>query len=105
MGRSLAPSPTAIVWAKTDPVAPAKVLKDFGKDRENFSVKGGVVDGSVVSASDVKQLADLPSKEQLLSKLLALINAPATQLLRTINAPAQQFVSLLNAWKDKLGEK
>ena len=97
--------PTAIIWAKNDPVAPAKVLKDFGKDRENFSIKGGVVDGSVVSASDVQQLADLPSKEQLLSQLLRTINAPAVQLLRTINAPAQQLASLLNAWKDKLGEK
>ncbi|MCC6931999.1 MAG: 50S ribosomal protein L10 [Deltaproteobacteria bacterium] len=97
--------PTAVIWAKKDIVTPAKVLKEFGKDRDYFKIKGGFVDGQVVDGSAVAALAELPSKEQLLSTLLALINAPATRLLQTINAPAQQLVSLLDAWRAKIEGK
>jgi large subunit ribosomal protein L10 len=93
---------TAVVWSANDPVQPAKLLTEFAKDSETFKLKGGVVDGSVVQVKDVEALAKLPSREELLSKLLALINAPATQLLRTINAPGQQLVTLLSRYKDKL---
>lgn len=94
--------PTAIVWADTDPVAPAKVISDFAKESNHFSIKGGLVDGDVVSESGVSQLAALPSREELYAKLLSLINAPATRLLQTINAPATDLVRLLGAWRDKL---
>ena len=97
--------PTAVIWAKGDPVSSAKVVSDFAKDVEAFKLKGGVVDGSVVSAKDIDALAKLPSREELLSKLLALINAPATQLLRTINAPAQQLVGTLGAWQRELEKR
>jgi len=97
--------PVAVIWAKTDPVGPAKILAEFTKTVETFQVKGGVVDGQVVNAKAVAELAKLPSKEELLSKLLALINAPATKLLQTINAPASQLVGVLGAWQRKLEEK
>lgn len=97
--------PTAVVWAKEDPVSPAKVLKDFSKEHEKtFEIKAGVVEGAVIDAASVTQLAELPSREVLLSQLLSLINAPATKLLQTINAPAQNMANLLSAWKDKLEE-
>ena len=97
--------PTAVIWAKGDPVSSAKLISDFAKEAETFKVKGGVVHGSTVSAKDIDALAKLPSREELLGNLLALINAPATQLLRTINAPAQQLVGTLGAWQRELEKR
>jgi large subunit ribosomal protein L10 len=97
--------PTAVVWTGTDPVAPAKVIAKFAKDQKKFEIKSGIVEGKVVDAVAVTQLAELPSREELLSNLLALINAPAVQLLRTINAPAAQVVRLLGAWQRELEKK
>ena len=97
--------PTAVIWAEEDPVTPAKALSEFAKEHENFKLKGAVVDGSLVDGSGIEALAKMPSKEQLLSKLLALMNAPATQLLRTIQAPSAQFARLLGAWKTELESK
>lgn len=96
--------PTAVVWSKSDPVAPAKIIADFTKEVESFKVKGGLVDGKVVTAADVGELAKLPSREELLSKLLALINAPASRLLQTINAPGSRLVQTLEAWRQKQEE-
>ena len=97
--------PTAVVWADKDIVSPAKCLKAFAVDRESFKVKGGFVDGAVVDAKAVAMLADMPSREELFAKLLALINAPATRLLQTINAPAGNLACLLKAWENKLAEQ
>ncbi len=94
--------PTAVIWSGTDPVAPAKVISDFAKGNEKLKIKAGVVDGSFLSATDVEALASMPSREQMLGKLLGLINAPATRLLQTINEPATQLVRLVAAWRDKL---
>lgn len=92
--------PTAVVWSEDDPVSPAKVLSDFAKGQESFTVKAGFVDGAVVGEDQVKALASMPSKEELYAKLLSLINAPATRLLQTVNAPAAQVVRLLAAVRD-----
>ena len=98
--------PTAVIWAEEDPVSPAKVLKEFGKQHEQtFQVKAGMVDGAVISVAEIERLAELPSKEVLLAQLLGLINAPARKLLQTINAPAQSLQNVLSAWKDKLEEQ
>ena len=97
--------PTAVVWASKDPVQPAKILAEFAKEKETFELKGGVMDGAHLSPAQVTELATLPSKEQVLSKLLALINAPATQLLRTINAPAASLARLLEAWRGEIEKK
>ena len=97
--------PTAIVWTGDDRVSPAKILTQFVKDEENCSIKSGIVDGEIVDVERIKQIAEMPSKEELLSKLLALIAAPATQMVRVLNAPASDLVRLLAAWKDELGKK
>lgn len=97
--------PTAVIWARDDAVAPAKALKEFCKDREDkFQIKGGIVEGRVIDCAGVQELAELPSREEVLAKLLSVINAPAIQLLRTINAPASNIVGVLSAWKKKLEE-
>jgi large subunit ribosomal protein L10 len=96
--------PIAVLWTGEDPVAPAKVVSKFAKDNDTFILKSGVVDGDVVDTSGIENLASLPSREEILAKLLAVINAPATQLVRTINAPASQLVGTLGAWQRKLEE-
>lgn len=97
--------PTAVIWTGEDLVTSAKVIKDFCKEVEKFQVKGGLLGEQVLSQKDVEELANMPTKEQLFSNLLALINAPATKLLQTINAPATQVARVLNAWKEELEKK
>lgn len=92
---------TAIVWLRDDVVGPAKLVRDFAKENEHFKVKGGVVEGKVVTTADLQTLANLPSRTELLGKLLGLLNAPAVKLLGTINAPASSLVRLLEAWRAK----
>lgn len=97
--------PMAVIWADEDPVGPAKIISGFAKAKENFKLKAGVFEGEVIDRNGVENLASLPSKEELYSNLLALINAPATKLLQTINAPGTQLARVLEAWRKKLEEK
>ncbi|MFN8390880.1 MAG: 50S ribosomal protein L10 [Bdellovibrionota bacterium] len=97
--------PTAVVWSGEDPIGPAKVIKEFAKEIEKFTVKAGFVGEKVLSASEVETLASLPTREETLAKLLALINAPATRLLQTINAPASSLARLLGAWHSELEKR
>ena len=97
--------PVAVVWAGEDIVTPAKIISEHAKTAEKLSVKAGFVDGQVVEAKDVEALALLPSREELLSKLLALMNAPATRLLQTMNAPSTQLVRTIEAWRGELEKK
>jgi len=93
--------PTAIAYTETDPVALAKALKEFVKRNPGLVFKGGVVEGRVVSISQVEELADLPSREELLSKLLFLLNAPLTQLASALMSPLRNLAYVLS----QLGEK
>ena len=97
--------PTAVIWSSNDPVAPAKLALDFSKGNEKFVLKAGALGDSVLDAKGIESLASLPSRDELLANLLALINAPATRLLQTMNAPATEVVRLLSAWKDELEKK
>lgn len=103
--KDLFAGPTGVVWSSEDPVAPAKIIKDFAKDNEKFSVKAGILGEDVLDAKQVESLANLPSREELLAKLLATINAPATRLLQTINAPGTQLARVLEAWRGDLEKK
>jgi large subunit ribosomal protein L10 len=89
--------PTAIAIATTDPAAPAKVLKQEIGSLPNVTLRCGMVESRRVEMAEIHALADLPSKEELLAKLLAVINAPASQLARMLNAPGAQVVRLLDA--------
>ena len=94
--------PSAVVFSKEDPVSPAKLLKQMAEDNENLEIKGGVVEGDVLDANGVENMANMESKEELLGKLLYLFNAPAVNLLRVMQAPARDFVQLLSAYENKL---
>src|SRR5271167_4589642 len=77
---------TSIAYTSGDPVALAKVLSKYAKDNPEFTFKSGVVEGRVVSIKEIESLATMPSKEEIMSKLLFLINAPAQRLVTVVNA-------------------
>src|SRR5579872_3848975 len=77
---------TSIAYTEGDPVALAKVLAKYAKDNPEFTFKAGVVEGRVISIKEIQALATMPSKEELYSKLLFLISAPAQRLATVVNA-------------------
>jgi len=83
-----------------DPVAGAKVLSEFAKENELFVIKAGAMPGSVMSAKDIKALAQLPSREELLATLLGTLQAPMTKLVRTLNEVPGKLVRTLAAYRD-----
>ena len=83
-----------------DPVAGAKVLSEFAKDNESFVIRGGAMPNAVMSDKDIKALALLPSREELLAKLLGTMQAPAAKLARTLNEVPGKFVRTLAAYRD-----
>jgi len=84
-----------------DPVAGAKVLSEFAKENELFVIKGGAMPNAVMSAKDVKALATMPSREELLAKLLGTMQAPVAKLVRTMNEVPGKFVRTVAALHDK----
>jgi large subunit ribosomal protein L10 len=83
-----------------DPVAGAKVISEFAKDNELFVIKAGAMPGSLMSDKDVKALAQLPSREELLAKLMGTMQAPVAKLVRTMNEVPGKFVRTLAALRD-----
>lgn len=84
-----------------DPVAAAKVMHEFSKANDKFIVKAGAMPNFVMSAKDVANLASMPSREELLAKLLGTMQAPITQFVRTLNEIPTRFVRGLAAVRDK----
>jgi large subunit ribosomal protein L10 len=83
-----------------DPVAGAKVLSEFAKENEQFVIKAGAMPGTVMSMQDIKALAQLPGREQLLATLLGTLQAPMAKLVRTLNEVPGKFVRTLAAYRD-----
>ena len=92
---------TALAISYDEPVAPAKVIKKFSVERDLPHVKGILFDGKVLSGKDFKKLADLPSKDELLSKFVSQLNNPMQKLLYGLNSPMQKLVGVLSNLKDK----
>lgn len=84
-----------------DPVAAAKVMHEFAKTNDKFVVKAGAMPNFLMSAKDVGNLASMPSREELLSKLLGTMQAPIAQFVRTLNEVPTKFVRGLAAVRDK----
>lgn len=84
-----------------DPVAAAKVMHEFAKTNDKFVVKAGAMPNFVMSAKDVGNLASMPSRDELLSKLLGTMQAPITQFVRTLNEVPTKFVRGLAAVRDQ----
>jgi large subunit ribosomal protein L10 len=92
---------TSIACTQGDPVALAKVLAKYAKDNPEFSFKAGVVEGRVISIKEIEALATMPSKEEIYSKLLFLLNAPAQRLVTVVNAVGRDVAVVLGQGVEK----
>ena len=88
--------PTAVAYINDDVVGLAKALTDFKKDVPAIEFKGGVVDGKPIAGADVDSLAKMPSREELLTKLVYLLQSPITRLARGLAAIPRQLVVVLD---------
>ncbi len=95
--------PTALAISYTDPVAPAKILTEYIKKHENFKLKAGYVEGRVINSDEVKSLAKIPPKEELIAKALGSLNSPITGLVNVLHANIRGLVIALNAVAEKQG--
>ena len=84
-----------------DPVATAKLLNDFAKANDKLVIKAGAMPNAVISAKEVKALASMPSRNELLAKLMGTMQAPVAKLVQTMNEVPSRFVRTLAAVRDK----
>jgi large subunit ribosomal protein L10 len=99
-GDRLFKGPVAIAFAK-DPVSAAKVVIQYAKDNDKFTVVGAVLGKTVLNADGVKSLSTLPSLDQMRGTLIGLIQAPATKVAGVLQAPAGQLARVFNAYATK----
>ncbi|MEO0393814.1 MAG: 50S ribosomal protein L10 [Pseudomonadota bacterium] len=92
--------PTAITYS-TDPVAAAKVTADFAKENEKLQILGGSMGSQMLDADGVQALAKLPSLDELRSKLIGVLQAPAQRMATVTQAPASQLARVFQAYADK----
>ena len=95
---------TAIAVSDTDPVAPAKILASYADKIPTFNIKAGFVDGAVIDVQGVNRLATMPSKEELIAKVLGTLQSPASGLANVINANMSGLARVLQAVCDKKAE-
>lgn len=89
--------PTAFVFVGEDPVAPAKAIADFAKGHKALEVKGGFIQNAVVDVTGIQAIAALPSREELIAKLLGTMLNPLTNTMRILNAPVGALARAINA--------
>ena len=87
---------SSVAYTSGDPVALAKALSTWMQENAEFTFKLGIIDGHVITVEEVKQLATMPSKEQIFAKLLFLINAPAQRLVTVMNAAGRDLAVVVN---------
>src|SRR6266478_4722431 len=92
---------TSIAYTEGDPVVLAKALAKYAKDNPEFSFKAGVVEGRVISIKEIEALATMPSKEEIYSKLLFLISAPAQRLVTVMNAVGRDVAVVIGQGVEK----
>ncbi|MEG0770373.1 MAG: 50S ribosomal protein L10 [Clostridia bacterium] len=88
---------TALATSTDDVIIAAKIVNEYAKSHSNFQIKAGFVDGKVLSADEVITLASLPSKEELIAKMLGSLNAPISGLVNVLNGNIRGLVVALNA--------
>jgi large subunit ribosomal protein L10 len=94
--------PTGVAIGNEDPIAPARVAFEFAKDNEIFKIKGGFLEGTVLTKNQVEDVSKLPNRQGLQSQILSLFNMPIQQLLGVFNAVPQKFLGVLKAQEEKL---
>jgi large subunit ribosomal protein L10 len=100
--KSLLDGPTAMGVCYQDVAAPAKILADFAKEADSFSLKGGLLAKAEMSPEDIVMLSELPPREVMLSQLLGNMQAPVGGLARTLSGVVQGFANVMNARIDQL---
>jgi large subunit ribosomal protein L10 len=93
---------TGLAYNEDDPGAPARVVRDFAKDNQSVSLKGGVIDGSMLDADACLRLADMPGPNELKAQLLMLFNTPAIRFLQVLQAGPRDFLRVLEARRAQL---
>jgi large subunit ribosomal protein L10 len=93
--------PVVLMFSLKDPGAVARLVRDFSKDRESFAVKALALAGQLLAPTDLKAVADLPTKDQAIATLMSLLLAPVTKLVRTLAEPQAQLVRTLAAIRDQ----
>lgn len=94
---------TAFVWSDCDAAEISKELVNFAKEIESFQVRGGFLDGAILSGNDVKRLSDLPAKEVLIAQLLGTIQSPLTRLASVLNGNSRDLLSVLKQLSEQKG--
>lgn len=96
-------APVAMAISQDDEVAPARLLTAFAKENKNVQILMGIMDNKVISAADVKALAALPSKQQLLAQVFGTINAPVSGFVNVLAGNLRSLVYVMNAIKQSKG--
>lgn len=99
---NLLTGPTGIAFTEGDPIAPAQVAVEFSKDHEALEVKGGFMEGQVLSEAEVREVSKLSGVKELKAQFLATLNGPAQKLLGVLNAAPQKFLGVLKAQAGKM---
>ena len=95
--------PTAIAFGYESPVEPAKVLAEFAKENEKVEIKGGFLEGKIITLAEVKALSELPGREELLAMIARGFNAPTQGFVNVLQGTVGGFVRALNAVAEKQG--
>ena len=93
--------PTAIALTSEDPIAPAKILQDFADEDDTFSIKSGFMDGQILSPNEIEALSKLPSREELLGKVLGSVQSPMYGLAGVLNGLLRNLVGVIGAIEEK----
>ena len=96
--------PTAVAFVHGDPVQAAKDLAEFARTHPSLVLKGGVLDGKVLNADELRRLATLESREVLLARLAGMFQAPLQQTVSLLAAPLRQVATMTSALRDKQAE-
>ena len=99
--RPVLQGPIILAFSRNEPGAAARLVKDFAKVNEKFVVKGIAVDGQLLDAKQLEAIANLPSKEESISLLMAVLKAPLTKLVRTLAEPHAKLVRTIAAIRDQ----
>ncbi len=93
--------PTSIAYSDIDPVAPAKIMNEYAGKFDKLEIKAGVVEGEIVDIAEIKEIANLPSREVIISRVLGGLNSPITGFVNVLNANIRGLVVALNAIAEK----
>ena len=96
---------TAIAFSYEDPTAPARVIKKFTKENDLPKVKGIIIDGNIIDGSEFDRIANLPTKDESLAKLVVLLQSPLMKFVWALKSPMSDMTNMLNNLKEKESNK